>query len=40
VHSLTHCLFALERQNIGQKGFNALIHRLPRYSTRGPPIGL
>jgi hypothetical protein len=27
-------------KNVGQKGFNALVHRLPCYSTRGPLIGL
>jgi len=33
-------LFAFECQNVGQKGFNALIHRLPRFFSRGPPMGL
>jgi len=33
-------LFALERQNVSQKGFNALVRGFPRYSTCGPPMGL
>jgi hypothetical protein len=33
-------LFARERQNVGQKGFNALVHQFPRGFTCGPPMGL
>jgi hypothetical protein len=33
-------LFARERQNIGQKGFNALVHQFPRCFTCGPSMGL
>ena len=39
-YALMDRLFALECQNVGQKGFNALIHGFPRYFTCGPPMGL